>query len=649
MKQELSDFTFLTAEQLFGDKQLEILKKYGMRMAVSDFSILLGGYAGFDGEYTSEGNDLKDRAGYYFSSSSDGTGFVCAVDYYGSRNYYSPYDRNATARPALPYSNISLISRNVVRGSNGVDEIEYGEYPQQAVDKRLQETLEREHQARRLKVTGKTYTTDSREYDDYDNGFQAQQHQEYEYNGKKYVRVVISTLCSDPTVIANGVSVKVGDTVWVEVQPIRWLVDEKAKILVSKRGIFAGVRVNPSGTYKDEHFKTSEIKRFMDNYFSKDIKPSKTLGQVAQEENQTQETSRKKNPYNFDFREVSEEDIIRGSVESGVAVFLHGQSSEGKSARVKQLDPDLEIIYLRNATPDSLNGKSVYNPESGEMIDVPPTWYKKLKERCDAEPDKIHIVFFDEITNALPAIQGMAYNIVLDREVNGLWKLPDNARVVAAGNDYNDSLAANQLAEPLFNRFVHVYIQTSVEDWLKWAMAADNKPERIDYEDNKPERKIHPSIYAYIAFKGESALRSPYAGDKPNADPRKWEMASLLLYKTGQPKMLRGLVGDDLTEDFINFCNQQVITLQDVIDGKYNSNDLEMSTDEKWATTVGLSYVDEKNVKNVRNFVSRFGPELVAIFDSLWINGDERRMEKISELRLLPTEASHNPEGGFKR
>ncbi len=633
MKQEINDFVFLTDDQLYGDRKLDILKKYGMRMAVSDFSILLGGFVKFEAQHTSEGNDLKDRAGYYFSSSSAGDGCVRAVLDHGFCNWLSPYKRNATARPASLYSDISLISPNIVRGVGVVPEIQYGEYPQQAVDKRLGENLEREYQSRGIKTTGKTYTTDSRNYDAYDKDFRAQQHQEYEYNGKRYVRVEVKTLCNNPTTIANGVSVSIGDTVWIEVQPIKWLVDEQSKMLVSKRGIFAGVRFNQPGRY-DGDFKNTEIKRFMDNHFSKDIKTTRTLAQVAEQGIEIQETARKKNPYNFDFKGVSEEDIIRGTVESGVAVFLHGQSSEGKSARVKQLDPDLEIIYLRNATPDSLNGKSVYNPATGEMIDVPPTWYKKLKAKCEANPDKINIIFFDEITNALPAIQGMAYNIVLDREVNGIWKLPDNARVVAAGNDYNDSLAANQLAEPLFNRFAHVYINTKVEDWLKWAMTADKKVEKLDFEEQKQERKIHPSIYAYIAFKGDQALRSQYTGKRPNADPRKWEMASKMLYRTRQPEMLRALIGDDLTRDFVHFCNQKVITLEDVIADKYNDSDLYMDISEKWATTVGLSYADDENVEKVREFVSRLEPELVTIFDSLWTHGDDKRIEKVAEIRL---------------
>ena len=128
-----------------------------------------------------------------------------------------------------------------------------------------------------------------------------------------------------------------------------------------------------------------------------------------------------------------------------------------------------------------------------------------------------------------------------------------NARIVAAGNDMKDSLAANQLAEPLFNRFAHVYIQTTVESWLQWAS----------------EHNIHPAIYAYIAYKKGESLRSKYDGEKPNADPRKWEMASKMLYATGQPEMLRALVGEDITREFCQFCNQRVITLEDVLNENY--------------------------------------------------------------------------------
>ena len=317
---------------------------------------------------------------------------------------------------------------------------------------------------------------------------------------------------------------------------------------------------------------------------------------------------------------------------------MHGRSSDGKSARVKQLDPDCEIIYMRNATPDSLNGKSVYNQETGEMIDIPPTWYAKMKEKCEAEPDKIHIVFFDELTNALPSIQGMAFNIVLDKEVNGKWRLPDNARIVAAGNDLDDSLAANEMAEPLFNRFAHVYINTTVDSWLKWASTPKEDYERLDYkEEEGGEAKIHPSVYAYIAYKsysGHDVLRTPYTGDKPNADPRKWEMASKLLYKTKQPEMLRALIGEELTKDFTAFSRQKVISVEDVVNGNYDEKDLEINLAEKFATAVGLTSANEKELTHVREFMKKLGKETLAAFESMWAHGNEKRLEKLLEIKM---------------
>ena len=196
-----------------------------------------------------------------------------------------------------------------------------------------------------------------------------------------------------------------------------------------------------------------------------------------------------------------------------------------------------------------------------------------------------------------------------------------------------DSLAANQLAEPLFNRFVHVYIKTTVDSWLKWASSPKEQYERLDYKKEEPEAKIHPSIYAYIAYKGSKSLRTPYNGEKPNADPRKWEMASKMLYATGKPEMLRGVIGKELTTEFCQFCKQKVITIKDVIEGNYTERDLEMDTGEKYATIVGLSGAKEEEYEQVREFVMKLGPEFCAIYDTMWSRGEETRMEMVAEVR----------------
>ncbi len=627
----MQELTLLSEEEVWGvngEKQLDVLKKYGTISAITDLVILTGGYCEDTCTYMIPDDDiLKGRTGWCYTRSSDGDGDVRGVDEDGTRDSKYRSKRHGAVRPALQSSVIfDSISKKRIKGYKGTEEVEYGEYPQYAPSSDVQELLEQEFRRGYLHKTGKNYTFDSTAYYNYSQYFQPVTYDEYEYNGKRFIRIEArSDYGGNYFKLSNGERYRDGDNVWVEVSPVRWLVDDRTKTLLSERGILSGIRFHTDTRSYNGDFSTTDMKEYLDKYMLKDLTQSSTLvkdmtpEEIAKYEEQRKESEKRRNPYGLNFGQVSEEEIIKGAIESEVAVFLHGASSEGKSARVKQIDPDCVIIYLRNATPESLNGKSVYNAEKGEMIDVKPTWLKKLEAKCEREPDKFYIVFFDEITNALPSIQGIAFNIVLDREVNGMWKLPENARIVAAGNEMKDSLSANQLAEPLFNRFAHVYIKTTTEGWLKWAS----------------ENNIHPAIYSYIAYKKGETLRSKYNGEKPNADPRKWEMASKMLYATGSPEMLRALVGEDITREFVEFCNQEAITLDDVINGNYSERDIQsLNTASRYATTMMLSQVDKENMEKVRSFVTNLGPELVAIFDSLWTNGDESRLELIAEARL---------------
>ena len=621
------ELTLLSEGQIWGnsnESQLEVISKYGTKAAITDLCVLTGSY--LCENTIDEDRSLTGRTSWFWTRSDDASNDVCTVNKDGNRGYSYRYTRNNAVRPALQSSVIfSQIFPNRMNGYNGTEEVEFGEYPQNAANSRMQNILESEYN-RGMNKTGRSYTFDSVKYNDYDTGFKPVTYEEYKYQGKKYIRIKAkSDFYGNKFKLSNGACYRNGDYVWVEVAPVKWLIDDENKQLISKYGLVSGIRfLDRKINYKGD-FDRTEMKEYLDKYMVKDLFQSVDFEHLQDMEYSIDksENIKKINPYNLSFNKVSEEDIIKGAIESGVAVFLHGPSSEGKSARVKEIDPTCEIIYLRNATPDSLNGKSVYNSETGEMIDVPPTWLKKLQAKCEKEPDRLHILFFDEITNALPSIQGIAFNIVLDKEVNGIWKLPDNARIVAAGNDMKDSLAANQLAEPLFNRFAHVYIKTTTESWLKWAS----------------EHNIHPAIYSYIAYKNGETLRSKYDGEKPNADPRKWEIASKMLYATGSPEMLRALVGEDITREFIEFCKQEVITLEDVINENYTDKDVEsLNTAQRYATTMGLSQVDEDNLEIVRNFTSKLGSEFKAIFDALWTHGDESRIEIIAELNIKNTE-----------
>ena len=580
------EFGLLTDEQVFGEQKNDVIAALGAKCAVTDYAILSGAELRED-VHIEQDSSFKGRTGRYYLASAGGYGDVCCVSEEGTR-VLAYANGNGSLRPVLPCSDPAGISNQIHKDISGFQEVLFGEYPQYTADRTKARELESERSAGALRRTGKTY---------------AAQYEEYIYEEKKYIRA--NYLPGTTRQLSNGKAYKTDDPVWVEVSPVSWLWDRKAGILISRNILAAGVRYCPDNYY-DGDFAATDVCRYLNTDFAQDLTPSVIREMTAEEKAAYEEekaiAEKRRNPYGLTFGSVTEEDIIRGAIESDVPVFLHGPSSEGKSARVKQIDPTCELIYLRNATPDSLNGRSVYNQSTGEMIDIPPTWYKKLKEKCEAEPDTFHVVFFDEINNALPSIQGMAFNIVLDREVNGLWKLPPNARVVAAGNDMQDSLAANQIAAPFFNRFAHVYINTTTDKWLRWARTHD----------------IHPAIYAYIAFKRGETLRSRYDGIRPNADPRKWEMASKMLYATGHPEMLRALIGEDITDEFVQFCNQPVITLDSVLNGDVSDSEIEaLNTSERYATTMGLSQAEEKDMDVVREFVSRMGAEFVAVLDSI--------------------------------
>lgn len=118
----MSEFTFLTEEQCFGNEKLDILEKRGTKAVITDFSILLGGvvvdYWHIDGD-----DSLEGRTGYYWTKSDDGGNDARAVDEYGNRNYDSVTRRNSGARPALPFSSIGSIPTNGVSGDQKEQEM----------------------------------------------------------------------------------------------------------------------------------------------------------------------------------------------------------------------------------------------------------------------------------------------------------------------------------------------------------------------------------------------------------------------------------------------------------------------------------------------------------------------------------------------
>ena len=115
----------------------DVIKKNGAMCAVSDFAILLGAYVS---SHTNVAGDfsMRGRTGWWYLSSFEKGGEVYTVTCDGYIHWTHAGKRSGSVRPVLPYSSIYDISQNGVRNSDGVLEVEYGEYPQDAVSYRIQ-------------------------------------------------------------------------------------------------------------------------------------------------------------------------------------------------------------------------------------------------------------------------------------------------------------------------------------------------------------------------------------------------------------------------------------------------------------------------------------------------------------------------------
>ena len=435
--------------------------------------------------------------------------------------------------------------------------IEYGEYPQNVLSIDLSDMAMREYRAGALEETGRIFPTPD------GNGYT-----EYLFNGK---RIVTCEIRDDVSLgylrLSDGETYPAGTRVFIEVNPIVWYYDEKADFLLSRDVLF----------YTDY---VEGLQAWMNGTLSASLLPPKESADGE-----------------YDFRcEMHDElELIRAYVNADIPIFIHGLSGDGKSDRVRQIDPDAMDIELINETPETMNGKVIYNEAKDEIREVKPAWLVELEEKC--KDGKLHVLFFDELTNATKQTQSIIFKIILLRIVNNRWKLPDNVRIIAAGNDRAESNVAHDLAEPLFGRFAHIYIRTTVENWMPWAV----------------ENRINPYVMEFLANHGW-LLRTEFTGEEANADPRRWEMASHILDASGNDfGLLQPVVGTEITEEFIRFFKSRK-TLHAIAD--YTDEDiLSMNAARRYQLAQQCLNVADSQLEKARELVARLGGEYLAWYD----------------------------------
>ena len=539
---------FLSHEQVF-EKQLPIFRTVGTAAPASDLALLTTPDDGF----------LHEAEGGINYLLSDG-----CVDRFGRDGECGA----CALRPALLLEEGDRKLLRRVKDEDGVVTAEYGSYPAYLIDQSLRDMAEREFRRGALHDTGRSIRVAGEPVPIYALG------------GKRLIRLTLEQSGAGGYVqLRDGTVVTEGESVFLEFRPVRWLFDASLGLLLSCQALLGGMDQDQAAAYLREDF----------------------LGDLGEESDDAL-------PENAPFRveERDELSLIRAYVEATIPVFLHGLSGDGKSDRVRQIDPQALDIELVNENPETINGRAVYNEAQDQIVDIKPVWLVKLERLC--EDGELHILFFDELTNATKQTQSVIFKIVLERFVNNRWALPPNARIVAAGNDRSESTSAHDLAEPLFGRFAHVYIRTTVENWMPWAVRS----------------RINPYVMEFLA-NNDLYLRTPFTGTEGNADPRRWEMVSKALDSSNNDfSLLAPIVGRDAADAFIRFfkARQEIAAL-----GEFTDEELErFSVARKYQLAQQCLVFSSSRPEDARKLVSRLGEEFLAWYD--YILGRRKALPK---------------------
>ncbi len=191
--------------------------------------------------------------------------------------YLCVHERYVGVRPALSFSSIDEISTNGVSGGKKLNDrfIEIESkllYAQNAPIKRIQNELNSKFQSIEiLPISGKCYTTDSSKIYEYGQEFSPKSNDIYQYNGKLYTRAVVNS-CKDGEKfqLSNGEYYKNGDTVWIEVSPVKGVWDKEKKRFIPYNILMGGVPFDHTGYYPED-FKKSDIGKYLNEYFIKEL------------------------------------------------------------------------------------------------------------------------------------------------------------------------------------------------------------------------------------------------------------------------------------------------------------------------------------------------------------------------------------------
>jgi hypothetical protein len=315
--------------------------------------------------------------------------------------------------------------------------------------------------------------------------------------------------------------------------------------------------------------------------------------------------------------------------------FLRGPSGIGKTDVVYQMSdliaPHVEgwagVIDIRLSQFDPVDFRGIpYKDEDGRTYWAVPSFWPK--------DGTSGLIFLDELTSALPAVQTVAYQLTNERRV-GDYRLPDGWMIVAAGNRQSDRGVTYNIAAPLLNRMTVIDVDTVFDDWQEHAAAKGKRPEVI--------AAVKSRVDLLHKFEGKGVIEQ-------FPSPRGWFAVSDILDADYEMKvraeLIKGAVGNEAGLFFESYLRiYERIPDLDKIEADPMSVEVPEDLDIRYCLSMGISArLNNRNFDPFWKFLKRMPREL----QTLTVKLAYRRDKTVSDCVSFGEWAAANADA-FKR
>lgn len=357
--------------------------------------------------------------------------------------------------------------------------------------------------------------------------------------------------------------------------------------------------------------------------------------------------------------------VYHGAIRNAKPLFGWGESGVGKTAAIRQVVEELDKREVAIPIPPKAGAKggepstkvkrpgatlcdirvSQYEsvdfrglPESENKMTVwnlPATLPFVGNPNFNSDPDHIIILSLDEFTHGLEGIMAVCYQLVNEGRV-GEHVLMPNVRIVALSNREMDKGISHSMPKPLDNRFTHVEVILSVDEFCAYAQ----------------NKGLHPMGPMFLQFRkqllntflvddGKGNLRP--TTDHAFATPRSWETALQYYADPDMPRsvkevLMAGAVGNGPAGEFWGFekAYDSLSKLIPAIMKDPKKAPVPEARDVMFAVTVSLSGdMTAQNVDKIYTYLKRLDREFCML---AWIMALKRE-ELAKDEQLLYTPA----------